>query len=227
MNSKVITRKARKQELKMAFQARPQAIDKHEVTYRNIAKMLASALQVESEFAAHVEQFLHEIEDMPKYQRNALKYAFIFSRRAPKEERQDLYQELSLKLLEARCKDDKLAYAIARCDWKDFWKAYKLHSQYNLDSIERMADSEDGGGYGQDAIDRMAYHAELLTGEAEFENSIDARLLFNKLPEHIKAIVNKRLTGHATSKLEQSIMRRWIASNPVILAEYSSYVNPN
>lgn len=223
MKSAVVTRKASKQELKQAFKARPQAIDKHEVTYRNIAKMLASALQVESEFAAHVEQFLHEIEDLPKYQRNALKYAYIFSRKAPKEERQDLYQELSLRLLEARCKNDKLAYAIARCDWKDFWKAYKLHSQYNLDSIERMADSEDGGGYGQDAIDRRMYHAELLTGECEFEATIDSQILFSKLPHDVQGIVAKKLSGYASTKLEQSILRRFVNSNPVILA---GYVNP-
>ncbi|MDD5547066.1 MAG: hypothetical protein PHO67_07950 [Candidatus Omnitrophica bacterium] len=225
MNSKVISRKATKTELKTAFKAQPEAIQKHDTTYRSIAKMLSSAIQIEGEFEGHVNEFLQQINKLPREQRIALKYAYIFSRKAPKEERADLMQELSLTLLTKRVKDEKLAYAIARCDWKDFWKAFKLHSQYNLDSIERMADAEDGGNYGQDAIDRMAYHSELLMGEIECEARIDARLLYNKLPKHIQSIVNKRLSGYATSKLEQSIMRRWIASRPNILTEYSTYVN--
>ena len=227
MNSKVISRKATNQELKNAFRPHSEAIQRHDFTYRNIAKMLASALQMDDDsFGTHVESFLKEINKLSKENRTALKYAYIFSRKAPKEERADLYQELALKLMEKRVKDDKLAYAIARCDWKDFWKAYKLHSQYNFDSIERMADTEDGSDYGQNAIDRQTYHSELLTGEIEYENRIDAELLFAKLPEAIKKIVTKKLQGLATSKLEQSIMRRWIASNPVVLAEYASYVNP-
>jgi hypothetical protein len=223
MNGKVKTRRATKQELKSAFKPQSESIQKHDVTYRSVAKMLASAIQIETEFEAHVVEFLNVIEHLPQYQKTALKYAYIFSRKVPKEERADFYQELSLTLLEKRVKDDKLAYAIARCDWKDFWKAYKLHSQYNLDSIERMADSEDGGGYGQDAIDRIAYHTELLTGECEFDRTIDAQTLFDNLPSHIQPLVNKRLTGYALNKLEQSILRRYISTNPVVLADY---VNP-
>lgn len=227
MNSKVISRKATKSELNGAFKPHCEAVKKHDFTYRNIAKMLASALQLtDDSFGEHVESFLKQIEKLPQQQRIALKYAYIFSRKAPKEERADLYQELSLTLMEKRIKDDKLAYAIARCDWKDFWKAYKLHTQYNYESIERLADSEDGSDYGQNAIERRMYHAELLTGEVEYESKLDADTLFKKLPEAIQKIVTKRLTGYATSKLEQSIMRRYINSNPVILAQYSSYVNP-
>jgi len=226
MNSKVTTRKATGIELKNAFKPQSEAIQKHDFTYRSIAKMLASALQLNDDsFGEHVESFLREINKLPQQQRIALKYAYIFSRKAPKGERADLYQELAITLMEKRVKDDKLAYAIARCDWKDFWKAYKLHSQYNFDSIERLADSEDGSDYGQNALDRRMYHAELLTGEVEYESKLDADALFAKLPESIQKIVTKKLAGFATSKLEQSIMRRYINSNPVILAQYSSYVN--
>ncbi len=226
MNSAVVTRKASKQELKQAFKPQSEAIAKHEYTNRSIAKMLASALQIEGEFAEHVQSYLREIDKLPNEQKRALKYAFIFSRKAPQQERQDLYQELAIKLLELRPSDDKLAYAIARCDWKDWWKSFKTRCHYNLDSIERLSDSEDGSDYGQDAIDRQMYHSDLLTGEIESKARIDAKLLYNKLPKQIQAIVAKKLQGVATTKLEQSIMRRWIASNPVILSEYASYVNP-
>ena len=183
--------------------------------------MLASALQVEGEeFSEHVESYLKEIDKLPSDDRRALKYAFIFSRKAPHQEREDLYQELAIKLLEARPCSDKLAYAIARCDWKDFWKAFKIRSNYNWESIERIADAEDGGGYGEDAIDRQVYHSALLDGQIEIERKTDAKILWDMLPKQIQAIVNKRLEGHALTGAERVAMCRYMKVHRGILAEY-------
>lgn len=221
MKSAVITRKASKQELKQAFKARPQAIVDHTCQNRSIAKMLASALQVEGEdFTEHVDSYLEEIDKLPSDDRRALKYAFIFSRKAPHQEREDLYQELAIKLLEARPCSDKLAYAIARCDWKDWWKAFKMRSNYNWESIERISDAEDGEDYGQDAIDRQMYHGALLDGQVEIERKTDADILWSKLPKQIQAIVSKRLEGHALKTSERVMMCRYMKTHSAILAEY-------
>ncbi len=221
MKSAVVTRKATKQELKQAFKERPQAIVDHTYQNRSIAKMLASALQVEGEeFSEHVESYLDEIDKLPSDDRRALKYAFIFSRKAPQQEREDLYQELAIKLLEARPCSDKLAYSIARCDWKDFWKAFKVRSNYNWESIERLGDAEDGGGYGEDAIDRQVYHGALLDGQIEIERKTDANILWNLLPKQIQAIVNKRLEGHALTGAERVAICRYMKVHSGILAEY-------
>ena len=221
MKSAVITRKASKQELNQAFKARPQAIVDHEYQNRSIAKMLASALQVDGEeFGEHVETYLDEINKLPADARRALKYAFIFSRKAPQQEREDLYQELAIKLLELRPHDDKLAYAIARCDWKDWWKAFKMRSNYNWESIERISDAEDGQDYGQDAIDRQMYHGALLDGQVEIERKTDADILWSKLPKQIQAIVSKRLEGHALTGAERVMMCRYMKTHSGMLAEY-------
>ncbi|MDD2661998.1 MAG: hypothetical protein PHY54_20325 [Methylococcales bacterium] len=221
MKAVVMTRKATKQEVIQAFKPQPEATIQHEFTYRNIAKMLASALQVEGEeFGAHVEVYLNQIDKLPTDCKRALHYAYIFSRKAPQQDREDLYQELAIKLLESRPCNDKLAYAIARCDWKDWWKAFKIRSNYSFDSIERLADSESASDYGQDAIDRQTYHSALLEGEIELERKADIDKLWSLLPKHIQAIVTKRFTGYALSTAERVAMCRYMKVHGGMLAEY-------
>ncbi len=86
-----------------------------DITYRHIAKMLASALPVEGqEFGLKVEQYLDTIKRLPQEAKTALKSAYIFSRKVPREEREDLFQDIVLAVLKVKTKDEQLAYAIAR-----------------------------------------------------------------------------------------------------------------
>lgn len=199
----------------------PEAIQEHKFEYRSVAKMLAAATPVEdANFRELVDEYLEAIHKLPQEQKIALKMAYIFSRKAPQQERADLYQELYLKLIKARCADEKLAYAIARCDWKDFWKAYRIHEHYSLDSIDMTSDAEDASDYGDGAIDRIAYHSDLLQGECELENKIDASILWDKLPKHIQAIVAKRINGVALKGSERVALHRYVKANSSILASY-------
>jgi hypothetical protein len=219
MKAVVITRKATKQELKQAFKAQPEAMQKHEATTRNIAKMLASRLGLEDQdYAQAVDRIYGELQRLPQMHRDALRAAYIFSRRAPAEEREDLYQELTLRLLELRPNSERLAYAIARCDWQNWWRSYTLHGQY--DSTERLADAESGDDYGEDAIDRQVYHSALLVGECEHDARIDARTLYDGLPRHIQQIVTRQLSGHRIAGGDRIMLRKWVASRPTVLASY-------
>ena len=221
MKSAVITRKATKQELKTAFRPQPEAMQKHEATTRNIAKMMASRLGLgDQEYAEAVDRILGELHQLPQMHRDALRAAYMFSRRAPAEEREDLYQELTLRLLELRPNGERLAYAIARADWQNWWRDYKLHSQYISTSTERMADAESGGDYGEDAIDRQLYHSALLVGECEYDARIDARTLYDGLPRHIQQIVTRQLSGTRISGGDRLMLRKWVASRPTVLASY-------
>jgi hypothetical protein len=221
MKATVITRKATQQELKNAFKPLPQATIQHDFTYRNIAKMLASALLEDGEdFKTHVEEYLEVINKLPTDSKRALHYAYIFSRKAPQQERNDLYQELAIRLLESRPINDKLAYSIARCDWKDWWRSFKLRNNYNYESIERLADSEDGSDYGDNAIDRQVYHSELLVGEIEVERIADLNKLWSLLPDNIKHIVTKRFNGYALSGKDRVAMCRYMKVHGELLAEY-------
>ena len=158
-----------------------------QVTYRRIAKMLASKLPVEGEeFGLKVEEYLTAIKAMPQETKTALKVAYVFSRKVPDEEREDLFQDIVLAVSKAKTSDEKLAYAIARLDWLDWWRRYKIRRHTSLDSVVEGEDSE-------------STLAELLVGETEFENKMDgkmdAELIWNNLPEDIKPLVLKRLQG--------------------------------
>jgi len=176
------------------------------VTYRNIAIMLASSLSIEGEdFRDRVEANLEAMKTLPSYQKNALKMAYIFSRKVPRQEREDLFQDIALALLKARTKEPRLAYAIARCDWLNWWKKYKIRQHYSLDSV---TEDEDGN---------PATLGELIIGESEFElkmdGKLDAQRIWQKLPQDIKAIVRQRLLGQALNGSQRVTLHRWVKSS--------------
>ena len=131
--------------------------------------------------------------------------AYIFSRKVPSQERKDFFQDIALALFKAHARDDKLAYAIARCDWRDWWKKYKIRQHYSLDSV---IEDEDGN---------PATLGELIIGEAEFELKMDGKLdaerIWNKLPDNIKPIIRSRLIGQALTGAQRVALHRWIGTS--------------
>lgn len=176
------------------------------VTYRDIAKMLASALPIEGEeFRECVETNLKTIQLLSAEAKNALKSAYIFSRKVPRQEREDLFQELTLAVLKARTKDERLAYAIARCDWINWWKKFKIRQHYSLDTV---IEDEDGN---------PKQMAELVVGEVDFEykmdGKVDAERIWHRLPDNIKTIVRQRLLGQALNGSQRVTLHRWVKSS--------------
>lgn len=158
------------------------------VTYRHIAKMLASALPVQDEeFTVKVEEYLAVIKAMPIEAKNALKVAYVFSRKVPRLEREDLFQDIALAVLRAQAKDEKLAYAIARMDWIDWWRKYSIRQHTSLDSVI------------EDTEGNSTTLGELIVGAVQFEHLVDGKIeaerLWSKIPEDIKPLVLKRLEG--------------------------------
>lgn len=183
------------------------------VTYRQIAKMLTSALPVEDhEFRGKVEEHIEAIRKLPKDQRKALLIAYVFSRKVPWQEREDMFQELTLALLEAKAPDERLAYSIARCDWQDWWRRFKTRQHYLAGSLNTVVIGEEG---------EKVELGELLVGEVEFERKVDGKLdaqrIWAKLPEAIRKVVNKRLMGKALTPAERQRLSRYVRSAPTIL----------
>jgi hypothetical protein len=175
----------------------------NEVTCRHVAIMMASALPIEGEdFRNRVEANLEAIKSLPVEQKTALKMAYIFSRKVPRQEREDLFQDIAIKLFEANTSEQRLAYAIARCDWRDWWKKYKIRQHYSIDSV---TEDEDGN---------PATLGELIVGESEFELKMDGKLeaqkIWHKLPDKIKPIVQNRLLGQALTHQERNTLNYWV-----------------
>jgi len=183
------------------------------VEYRDIAKMLCKALPVEGEeFREHVETCLGVIKSMPTSSKLALKSAYIFSRKVPKQEREDFFQDIALAVLKTQATDERLAYAVARCDWQNWWSKYKIREHYSLDSVV-----DDGEGH-------TIPYGELIVGEVEFERKLngdmDGQSLYDGLPYWIKTIVDKRLLGKSITGGERIMLNKWVGSRPTVLASY-------
>jgi len=160
-------------------------------TYQQIGKaMLGDGFDRDDSFIELVKQTAKQIEGLGLNARLAIEAGYIFSRKVPREERQDLFQELITAILDSGTENAAFAYTIARRDWQNFWSTYKLHSQffegYLSDTITNSDNEE-------------TELAELLVGECEFENKqidkLDAQRLWNQIPEDIQKLVVKRLKG--------------------------------
>ena len=120
----------------------------------------------------------------------AIQTAFIFSRKAPANERQDLFQELLTAVLASGTEKLAFAYTIARRDWQNWYKTYKLHSQFYSGYLSDTITNSDG---------EETELAELLVGEVEFErrqiDKLDAQSLWHQIPADIQSLVVKRLQG--------------------------------
>lgn len=211
------------------------------VSYRTIAKMLSSALPVEGDdFAYQVECHLEAIKRLPVEAKHALKVAYIFSRKVPRHEREDLFQDIALAVLKVKTPDEKLAYAIARCDWRNWWEKRFVrqdkvcllnglpkpqnHSTCKFKhkpkeccecpyrAFRQMEKSLDS--ITEDEEGNPVTLAETIVGEVEFENKmngkLDAHRIWNKLPKNIQPLVFKRLIGQALTHYERTVMSRYV-----------------
>jgi len=183
-------------------------------TLRDIAKWLASGLPLEGEdFGQQVQTVERELFCMTKRNKAnlvALQTAYVFSKKVPKQERRDMFQELFLTLYEHKMSDNGLAYAIARADWCNWWRSYKLRSHYSLDMA---ADANSGDSFGDLLVGVCDFEAQIL-GKINGDRSLEA------LPDYIRKIVQRKLDGRPTSKREQSQLRMWVNQRPTILAQY-------
>ncbi|MHB8084311.1 MAG: hypothetical protein ACYDHZ_00595 [Dehalococcoidia bacterium] len=174
-----------------------------EITYRHIARMLVKSLPLDGDnFTAMINEYTATIKNLPKPARVALRSAYIFSGKVPREEREDLFQELALTLLQAGVTDERLGYSIARCDWQDWWSRYTIRQHYSLDSV---VEDEDGN---------ETTLANLIVGEVEFDRVMDAQIdaerIWEKLPANIRPIVQNRLLGHSTNAADRQTLSRWV-----------------
>lgn len=160
-------------------------------TYQQVSKaMLGPNFDRDDSFIELVKQTAKQVEGLGVNAKLAVEAGYIFSRKAPREERQDLFQELVTAILDSGTEDAAFAYTIARRDWQNWWSKYKLHSQFYEGYLSDTITNSDG---------EETELAELLVGEVEFENKqidkLDAQRLWQQIPADIQKLVIKRLQG--------------------------------
>ena len=122
----------------------------------------------------------------------------------PYQDREDVVQNLLLKLLESKPRNDCLAFVTCRNYAMDWWIQRKTRS--NTVSVD--ADTTTGDDDGDDEktlIGSIAF-------EHDFDSRIDANTLFKKLSPRVKRIVAKRLVGIPITNADGVALRTYIAT---------------
>ncbi len=205
-------------------------------TYRDIAKMLASALPLEAEdFRLAVESYLKVIKSMSVESKLALRSAYIFSRKVPREDREDMFQELTLAVLKAKTNEEKLAYTVARFDWKKWWVRQYSHTistcgqsgraneckHSTCEVPEKPAKSCQGCPYHgktkmlqslhtvtEDTDGNPSTIGELILGEVEFERKMNGKLDAEKIYDSLPADIKPIIDNRLVGKASTHSERR-------------------
>ena len=163
------------------------------VENHKLSKVLAGGngqFSDEEQFIALQTENCKAIDKLDINAKLAIQAAYIFSRKVPASERQDLFQELLTAVLASGTEKLAFAYAIARRDWQNWYKSYKLHSQFYGGYLSETILNSDG---------EETELAELLVGEVEFErkqiDKLDSQSLWYQIPADIQKLVMKRLQG--------------------------------
>jgi len=170
-------------------------------TYQQISKaaMVSDGFDKDDSFIELVKNTAKEIEGLGINAKLAIEAGYIFSRKVPQEERQDLFQELVTAILESGTEDAAFAYTIARRDWQNWWSKYALHSQFYEGYLSDTLTNSDGD---------ETELAELLIGEVEFENKqidkLDAKQLWQQIPADIQKLVT------TLNDTERKRLNRWV-----------------
>jgi|GEM_PF-2617093 len=195
-------------------------------SFQNIAKAALGGANFDHDahYMALVQSTRQALEALGRNARLAVEAAYIFSRKVPHNERQDLFQELTAAILESGTDNPAFAYTIARRDWQNWYRSYKLHSQFHEGRLSETIVNADGD---------ETELAELLVGEIEFEakqiDKLDARALWAQIPKDIQRLVRKRLIGKplgnsrtrkrgrpkstkALNDTERKRLNRWVTS---------------
>lgn len=198
---------------------------------RTIAKWLVSIVPLEGEeWGALVDETERKLVAMTKRSKAALiamRTAYTFSRRVPMQERHDMFDSLYLTLMQKGLIDNGLAYAVARADWVDWWRAYKIRSHYSLDEMSSLESERLHSQMERDANGRaIPSYGKWLVGVCDFEaqmiGKVDGERLLCALPSHIRRIVQHGLDGYPIRHPDRVMLNRWIAQRPTILAQYSN-----
>lgn len=186
-----------------------------EVKPERIAIELAKYMPLDgADFRLKVVQIENVIKRLPKLEKRCLAAAYVFSRKCPRQDREDLFQDLMVALLEVKPLNEKLTYSMARFRWIDWYRKLKSGSKYSMVSLDAVISDDDNDN-------QSHVLSEILIGDMEFEQreceKMDCRKIIKSIPANIRKIGYKRLTGKALTNTERSTMCRYIKQNPMIL----------
>ena len=216
---------------------------------RKLAKALAKGLPVEgAAFGEHVDRIEHEVKALPKVRKTTLTLAYMFSAKVPRQERDDVSQEIITACFESGQTEESHLYVVARNTWIEWLRRWYTRQQYELgvdfDAVvaERLGINEpklnDLCNVSGDMTDIVAETRQAVVAEyeqkavrqdfdAESEYALTddnpkAKRIWNSLPARIKAMAHKRLASQPLNGKDRNYLSLWVAKNKNIVCEASN-----
>ena len=203
------------------------------VSYRRIARKLVWDMPAFSpeEFASKVDDYTEAIEAMPKEAQATLKAAYIINSIAPKEDQEDLFQELVSHILTvlARYKTpirdiDGFCYKVANRKYQT-WLRDKRNRKRLLDGGFLSLDEPVKALNGEvvELHETVAGKLEWtdirpFNLESEISSELDCQAVLDTMPDRVRDLVIKRLdykkkVGHHISHSDSKMLWRYVQKN--------------
>lgn len=173
-----------------------------------------------SQFRLNVDWITQELDSLPQEVKTSLACAYVFSSRVPRQEREDMLQELVTNLLQfvqdkswtcgldgsgiastiwtGYTLSESLAYRIAKCDTLDFWRRIKGHSQ-ECESIDSITEASEES---PDILDYSQEEFSQAISNMEFDNHTTEVLKVEKLLHESMKEAKVQYTSEASKRHE-------------------------
>ena len=184
-------------------------------------------------------EYKAKIDAMPKHQQRALKMAYIFAHKVPRQDSEDLFQELALALLECGKSPECNQYIVARRVWVDWWRAryYKVNNEVSLaydvegevseklginevllselveSNTEMALLYEEVKSEIADKAESKALSEDFVSATEFSRDNPKAKALWDSLPERIKAIGKARVDKRPVATKDRVYLMRWLREN--------------
>jgi len=145
---------------------------------------------------------LQTLEAMPEVQQHIVSAAYLYSRRVPRDDQQDVFQELVSRIWDALARrkakgETTLLYPkaytlkVARCEWIRWLKSRSRENSRRI-PFEDVEDTPESG-----MIEAV-------------EAGLEAQRIWRVLPANIQAIVRKRLNGQHNTGPERERLGKYL-----------------
>jgi hypothetical protein len=169
----------------------------------------------------------------------------MFSAKVPRQERDDVSQEIILACLESGQTEERNLYVVARHTWAEWFRRWYTRQQYEL-GVDFDAIVAEQLGINEPKLDELCnisgdmtdivaetrqavvaeYEQKAIRQEFDAENEYaltddnpKAKRIWQKLPARIQAIARKRLASQPLKGADREYLSQWLAKNKNILRE--------
>ena len=191
-----------------------------------------------------------ELDKLTKQQRSVVCLAYVFAHKVPKAESEDMFQELSLALLESKHTKESCLYITAKHVWALWFKRWYLKSETEVatdfDYVEEVSQKIGINEIALEELEKVSpeiaevsskireevasrYEDRLAIEEfdsyqdyAKVSENGKAKAILDKLPQRVKDIAQAKVDGKPLSGKDRNYLCLWLKKNRNLIASSQS-----